>query len=137
MNDLVSSVLKTERVHDKILLAQCVAMEKKNRNHIVRYHCTQCIRFDSCDYFEYTEHLRSFHIESNDNFHCKCCNLYFELLIHFVTHMYRIHMYRSFDCICGLEYDSVPSLENHIKRCTNLDKELCTSCKRTVCYCRF
>lgn len=107
-------------------------MEVKN---IVRYHCTLCMWFQSCDYFKYTEHLRSHHIQFNENLHCSNCQLYFKFLIDFVNHMYTKHMYRSFDCVCGLEFDSMCGLENHVKYCKNLNQEVCKSCKKTICYC--
>lgn len=120
-----------------VLRANCIKCLQMTTKQIkfVRYNCTACMRFDGSNYFDYTQHLRFNHIEPNYNLWCKSCSLYFKFLHEFVQHMFKKHCYISYDCVCDAQFTCMWELDDHIKVCKNLDREMCKKYQRSHCFC--
>lgn len=97
----------------------------ENKTYFIRYHCQ--IHFDrtSQEYFHFSNEFRRLHIENIPETECTTCKKLFKFntLQQYTWHVYTQHIYKTFDCRCGLEFPHLDSLFEHLKLCRNQYKK--------------
>lgn len=117
-------------------------MEHNNTNHendksndsdieleIAIIHKCNCCNTELKSFYEWTEHIKTFHIENTTNHPCTCTetyNEYKQLLIHF----HDKHYHKITVCPCGKRFESTEDMKEattHIEDC-NIRGSRCGNC---------
>lgn len=112
--------------------------EKIDDKASLQHVCTIC-HVNLHDYFEWTDHLRSFHLERTNSNTCHCGRR-FTLFKDLALHYHEVHHKTIVVCPCGEEFEGTDretpekNAEEHLQNCT-IRGPKCYECDMVICKC--